>query len=227
MPTAPTFTSVTAQTGFIQISYANVGAGDHNQIWRYCADEYGGLFIKIADSLPWLVGALLFNDFAVASGKGYAYFLVAVDSGGITAASATKSMSLTLSSGWLHSVTKTDTTSGTASNAVSSMSLLDLIPHTRQYGLASASYLLANATTPTVAVGNIEEIGVGLTNRVPNTVDSNRQTLRDIYESRRYVCFRDTRGNKFFGQLVYNEQYQATYTDLSIGFLVRDFTEAL
>lgn len=227
MPTAPTFTSATAQTGFIQLTYADVSTGDHNQIWRSTVTEYSGAFIKIADNLPWVVGTLLFNDYNVSSGKTYTYYLVAVDSGGVTAASATKTATVTLSTGYIHSVTKTDTTSGTASNAVSSMSLLDLIPHSRNYVLAATSFPLANASIPTIGIGNIESIGIDLTNRVPNTVDANRATLKTIFESRRYVCLRDTRGNKSFGRLMYGEQYLPTYTDMAIGFLATDFTEAL
>jgi hypothetical protein len=223
MPTAPTFTSVVSQTGFIQLSYANVGAGDHNQIWRSTSTEFDGTFIKIADSLPYLVGALTFNDYSVASGKVYTYYIVAVDSGGGTATSVTKSATLTLASGFLHSVR----TSGfLTTNAIDAVALLDMIPHNRQYGLASTQYLLADTEVPTIGMGNIETVGVGLTNIIRKSQDANRQTIRDMFSRRGFVCLRDTRGNKFFGQLTYSEQYQFN-TLLPISFQVLSFDESV
>lgn len=239
MPTAPTFLSVTAFPGYIELHYYDVGVGDHNQIWRQTPSEYGGVFIKIADSLPWVTNQLdpadepHFRDYNTGSGKVYTYYLVAVDSGGVTSPTGTMSGSLTLSTGWLHAVNKIATGNILGANAAESganfmvVSMLDLIPHNRQYSLGSTTYLLGNADTPTIGAGNIEGIGVGLTNRIPNTIDTQRQSIRDIYDARRYCCLRDTRGNKFFGQLTYSEQYQSTFTDLSIAFQVTDFSEAI
>lgn len=235
MPTAPDIT-VTASPVFLPrfmgIAYINFGVGDHNELWRQTPSEYGGQFIKISDTLTWTTFGGTFTDYNVASGKVYTYYAVAVDASGVTAPSITQSGTVTLQNGGMHAVSKTDpTTNGPIVNLTGDIEapMLDMIPHNRQYGLGSTTYLLGNASTPTIGIGNIEDIGVGLTNRIPNTAaySATRQTIRDIYESRRYVCMRDTRGNKFFGQLVYSEQYQATFTDLSIGFLVRDFTEAL
>lgn len=223
MPTAPTFTSVTAQTSFIQLSYANVGTGDHNEVWRSTPTEFDGAFIKIADGLPWLVGALLFNDYSAASGKTYTYQIIAVDSGGATAASVTKSAMLTLSSGYLHSIRTTDFI---LANAIDAVALLDIIPHNRQYGLPATQFLLADAAIPTTGIGSIETVSIGLTNVVGHSEDTNRQTIRDIFNRRGYVCLRDTRGNKFFGQLVYSEQYRSIYTNMPITFQVMSFDES-
>lgn len=238
MPTAPTIVSVLAfAAGYIRVSWSNSGTGDYNQLYRSSPD---GLPIKLADNMMWSPIAGRFRDYSVAVGQSYVYSVVAVE-GTATAESVSASLILTRSQGIIHVVDKSgvisevggdggvytnamvDTTSATGV----SMSILDVIPHNRSYSLEIAQYPTAGANIPSLGVSAIEQVGVDFTIRIPIVNDTNRATIRDMITSRRYVCYRDTRGNKFFGRLFYDERYEVGFTDLAVRFQVLDFSEAV
>lgn len=107
------------------------------------------------------------------------------------------------------------------------VNVYDLRPHNLSYELDKASYATTGATVQTVGVSAIEKIGLDLIIRIPNTTDATRILIRNMVTSRRYVCYRDTRGNKFFGRLQYGERYEPSFSDLAFRFMTTDFTEAV
>jgi len=229
--------SLVAVNNYLLLTFTETGTGDHCEIWRSQAEENNGLPQVIANTVSFANGRQInFYDYAVASSRSYIYFIVATDLT-TTYTTPTISASVTLASGTIHVVNKNNSSSNTAySDAtigtnsaidVAAVTVLDLIPHSRSYGLATAQYMLAGGDVPAFNASAIEDIGINIIIRIPSS-DAQKQTqIRDMITARRYLCYRDMRGNKFFGRMAYDEQYSSTYTDLNLRFQVLDFNEAV
>lgn len=213
----------------IGIDITNVGAVgtvDHYNVWRSAAEENSGQPVMLTNI--WTQdGPETFRDYWIASGRTYTYFVQAILGSAVTT-SATASISLTLLSGGLVAVTKyRDGGNATAmTSGLGQLTLTDLIPHGRQYGLATAQYVIAGASTPSIQISNIEEVSINLTAMIASGDDADRTILREMYTIRDYVMFNDTRGNKVFGRLSFEESYVGLNTLVPLTFQVCDFNES-
>jgi len=191
-------------------------------VWRSNPNEEGGAAIRICNTLG-VDGT--FNDYNVASGELYTYFVDAVDGAGVTARSASASSSVQLASTRLHATTKQVSTSNLQS---SGLALRELIPWERAPEIASESFLMGGATTPEVHTGVIEQEIISFLNRIPVGQTAERALLKSLFELGAFMCLRDTFGNKFFGSLAgYTEAYSHTWLDVPIVFQVLDYKESV
>jgi hypothetical protein len=106
MPAVPviTVTTPTDEPKRLRVTVNNGGSTiAHNDLWRFTASEYGGAFILISNTIA---QDGHFDDYAVASGRTYGYYVIAVDGSGITAQSLTSLASVLLGRATLHAITK-------------------------------------------------------------------------------------------------------------------------
>lgn len=200
----------------------------------YKVEENGSLTILssgITMSLiePGVYGGQFIN-YTVPSGQITTYMARAVDGSGGTADSATIDHTLTLTSAALHAVSKTnpDTNADTGDiNQTAAVSLIEVAPRARRYGLESARHILAGASLPAIGVGSVERLGVSFSAIIPLANDSKREIVRNIFKSRRYVCLRDGFGEMWFGRLLPPSEAYDYHSHMSIEFQELDFTEAV
>jgi hypothetical protein len=223
--TAPTFTLTASNTGVIRLVVTNPStAPDLNQVWRSTASENSGQPIEISSSLK-VNGN--FTDYNIASGKSYVYFIRAI-SGSTSLDSVTAQGTITLSRGILHAASK----SYGSTNKLPSIPALpvwDIEPHNRPFNRALTEYLTTNQQNkPATGISVIEEAAAVFTARVRLQEQFDTRTLKSLYESGSYLCYRDPLGNKIFGTLAnYSGQYAGTYTDVSIVLNRSDYTESV
>src|SRR5262245_60305077 len=103
-PAAPIITPTPSNAGgYIDIIVANSDTPTRNEIWRQAAEEYAGAAVRLTRTLA-VDGT--YRDYNVASGRSYTYFARAVNASGETDSTSSAS-SVTLASGWVHAVDKT------------------------------------------------------------------------------------------------------------------------
>ena len=219
-PNVPTITLDTSSGTAITISINNQGSTVlHNNIWRSTLSEYDGQFVQITQLVA---QDSAFVDGLTAHGKSYTYYAEAVGSGGTTA-SATAQATLDLSETTVFLVNKYLA----SANIVAIYGLgqyFFLVPQDQQYALAANQYVLTGAT-PHIGIGSIEHTQISILVRY--TGPQSVHQFRGAVTNRSMCCFRDLRGNKWFGRLTMSESYQATYTDIPLTFQVCEFSESV
>lgn len=227
MATTPDLT-LQVESALIDCIVSTSSGTDRLEVWRIIA---GGVYTRIAYSVTMQSAhgqsEGTFADYNAPHGVPLTYYARAVDGSGGTANSPTQSATLTLASGSVHAITKTSGVSNAYSDALLSnqMTIYDQWPQQQAYDRAGAVYMLGNATVPTRKQSDIEHGMVTVVARVP---DSNTQALRAIVTSRRYVCYRDALGGRFFGKLKdYKETYQNTFIDAAIGLEILNYDESV
>lgn len=222
-PATPTFTLTPDATNRLMSLVVNNGGStvSYNKVFRATASENGGAAICITQLLA---QDSTFNDFNVASGLLYSYYIIAVDSGGATATSITKSDTLTLTNSVLHSVPAKNSAAANGSNDAYYLE----ISETRQYGRAEQLNQVGNSTLPVVSASDIQNNAIAFTIRLPAADDSKRTTIRVAYTSRLYVCLRNVLGSKWFGTLTnYSESYDHGFVDLNLTLGICDYSESV
>ncbi len=231
MPATPTITITqpTDEPARLRVTINNGGSAIiANSIWRTTSTENSGAAQLIANTVT-QNGA--FDDFNVASGLAYGYYVVA-DDGSATATSLTQTGSVTLATAVIHAVSKSSATA----NAIASTSgwqYLELesgenmeleaggfleidgsdggygLPgqnfydqtHSRQFRNESTLRFLGNRTGPLVGLSAIEEGSITIAAVIPKRNDAIRGILRTAYLSRAMLCLRTALGDKWFGRL--------------------------
>ena len=222
-PATPTFTLTPDATNRLMSIVVNNGGStvSYNRVWRATPTEYNGAFICITQLLA---QDGTFFDLNIASGLTYSYYVTAVDGSGATATSITKSDSLTLTDSVLHSVPPKNSATANGSNDAYYLE----IGETRQYGRASQLSQVINSIVPVTSSSDIQDDQIALTIRVPSAADSKRETLRNAYISRLYLCLRNVVGSKWFGVLLnYGESYDYGFVDLNLTFGISDYNESV
>ena len=227
-PSTPTLT-VTAfdASGYVELIIANPDSPLYNDIYRYLSTETTDDAIKIASRLP--INAL-FQDFSPISGQGYKYFAQAVNSaGGFTNSVVSSTTTLTLSTLWLHIVSRT---AAASSNAVSGQIVA-------VNNLAPGDYLQEHQSDRKKARGRrrpVTIIGQTTTRSIRYQVvltDADEligklDTLEAIFDANATACVRDQRGNRIFGRV--NRlplSHMHTFSAVNIEAVEEDYTEAL
>lgn len=257
MPVTPTIT-ITQPTDApprLRVTINNgASTGAINRIWRSTSTENLGTALKIAAGVAYNGR---FDDFNVASGLSYNYYVIADD--GTTATSSTQAGSITLGTAFIHPVTKSSPTA----NAVASTSGWQYVQleagdyvelegggylelegsdsgygpaglafydqsHARSYRTDSVLRLLNNSGGPHIGVSTIEEATIGVPAIIPKRNDDIRGVLRTAYMSRAMLCLRTALGNKWFGRLSsFREQPSGINWVFNLSFEVLDFTESV
>jgi hypothetical protein len=199
-----------------------------NYIWRATSTENDGVPQLIANTVA---DDGMFDDFNVASGLTYSYYVIA-DDGSSTAQSLTSASSITLHNAVLHAVTKNSSTA----NAIASTSgwqylqlesgeylelegggFLELDgsdggygmsglafydqSHSRQFRTDSTVRVLNNASGPRIGLSTIEQGSISVPSIIPNRNGEIRDVLRTAYLSRAMLCLRTALGDKWFGRI--------------------------
>lgn len=224
-----------------------------NSVWRATATENGGLAQLIANTVP---DDGMFDDFNIASGLTYSYYVVA-DDGSTTATSLTKTGSVTLHNAYIHAVTKSSSSSNALASGAGSDILqletgeflelesggfleldggggysFDLVlydqSHSRTYRNDSILHMLSNADGPRIGLSSIEEAVITIPAIIPKRSDQVRQILRTAYLSRAMLCLRTALGDKWFGRLSnFREQPSGINFLFNFTFEVLDFSESV
>ncbi len=227
-PSTPTLT-VTAfnDSGYVELIIANPDAPAYNDIYRYLSTQTTDDAIKIASRLP--VNAL-FQDYSPISGQGYIYFVQAVNSsGGFTNSVVSSVTTLTLSTLWIHVVSRT---AGSSSNAVAGqvVALTNLAPAEDANDLLSVSKRARGRTRPVTIVGQTvtRTLRYSVIATDADVALGKLDTLDLIFLANATVCVRDQRGARIFGRvtelpLVHTHHLAA----LALEATEEDYTEAL
>lgn len=225
-----------------------------NSVWRATPTENEGLPQLITNLVP---DDGMFDDFNIASGITYSYYVVA-DDGSTTATSLTHPGSVTLHNAVLHAVTKNSSTSNALASGAGSDFLqletgeflelesggesleldggggysLDLLiydqSHSRAYRNDSTLHLLSNASGPRIGLSAIEEGSITIPAIIPKRSDQVRQILRTAYLSRAMLCLRTALGDKWFGRLSsFREQPSGINFLFNFTFEILDFSESV
>src|SRR6185436_9307254 len=198
----PTFVLTTdASLGRIRIAVTNPGtAPDYNEVWRY---ESGQEAKRLTASLP---AGGTFDDYNVASGVTYFYYVRAVQSGGGTADSATDSTSVTLSSNLLHIVAKNASNNYDSTYGVLTLPLM--APVSRPSIRDDKILIEPGRTKPVIATSDIVDRsyqGILMFTGYPN---SDQVTLQNMYDQKAVYCVRDVKKHLLFGTIA---QLRFTY----------------
>ena len=214
-----------ASTDHIHITISNSGVPTRNEVWRRTTNEYGGAYIRICSTV---IEDGTFDDYNVASGITYDYFIREV-TGGATVDSAAASATLTLSRVAVHVVTKRSA----STNKDASYGLLSLhSPDTHEFDFAF------ELTTEALG-GNITQnqlLGAGETNvrQVPiivplaSTAQATRESLETMLRSNKLLCLRTPNQVKAFG--VFLNGLRQTYdlsTTIPLLLTETDYSEAI
>lgn len=221
VPSVPTFTlTANATDSRIEVAVTNPGTNpDYNEVWRFTS---GTAAIKITDSLA---ADDQFDDYAVASGVTYFYFVRAVNTDGFTD-SVTASTSVTLSGTRIHVAAKNDDSNFNATYGVISLNLM--APVSRPSSREVRELIEPARSKPIIATGEIVDrsySGTLIFAGFPNTDFTNFQTM---YEARKVLCVRDVKRNILFGTMSrFITTYRHTFMQVELIVEESDFVEDL
>lgn len=201
VPATPTI-SVTAVSagGYNLIQVTNSDTPSYNEIWAYREDRDSSTAICIGASLPKNVA---FQDFNRASGERWRYFARAYNSNGYAQSATASAVALSLTSLFVHAVSRT----GTASNANGNVAILTNPPtNTYEQARRQSGMKLLGRTAPSVARSQFrqQKLTEGpIVARAGKAQLDNLTTIKDLAASSRstIVCVRDQAGNRLFGKL--------------------------
>ncbi|MBB6451979.1 hypothetical protein HNQ94_000400 [Salirhabdus euzebyi] len=150
--------------------------------------EENGSFIRIANDLP---PNVVFEDYAVASGKVYEYRVRSWGDNGTYSESNVGSNSVTFKGVWLHDVTDTDTLHHF---------MADGSGRDTQWAAQSANIYFAGRKSPVTYFGDQEEDVLTVTLEMLRDWED-YERLNQIIKAKNIVCYRDGRGRKIFGTI--------------------------
>lgn len=191
-PDAPTLT-VTAlpDEGCIQVTVANTGSLDYNQLRRWVTSEGQGSAKLI--SVQMAVNGT-FRDFNVRSGVEYSYEATAVSSTGETPSSE-ETATLNLTSAWIHLLTRDSTTS----NSLSAVSLRNEAPDRFDPAISLALQQARGRSRSLALVG--PHRAQSLSVRVFVNTTAERQALEALQSKVTDVCLRTHNGFIVMGKM--------------------------
>lgn len=191
MPATPTF--VLAEiAGAVRVTITNSDTVDSNEVYRQTGNENGGAAVRVAIGLG---NDAVWDDYGVASGVNYSYFVRAITSG-VAAASTSSTISITLSYLYLHAVDKR----GVADNLYGTpLALINQPTESRDMSRVSDIFNLSGRDKSVVHISSITQQSFSCQIVIVNLAD--RDTLLDILYAGRYVCLRNQDGTKIYGAL--------------------------
>jgi hypothetical protein len=216
----PTFVfSTSASVGRITLAVTNSGtAPDYNEVWRY---ESGQDAKRLTASLP---ANGTFDDYNVASGVTYFYYVRAVQSGGGTADSPTDNTSVTLSVNLLHIVAKNASNNYDSTYGVLTLPLM--APISRPSVRDDRILIEPGRTKPVIATSDTVDRsyqGILMFTGYPN---SDQTTLQNMYDQKAVYCVRDVEKHLLFGTMAQLRfAYQHTYSQAELSVLETDYEE--
>lgn len=199
-PSTPTLTVTPFDdSGYNEILISNPDVPAYNDLYRYLATETTDDAIKIASRLP-VDGT--FQDYSVISGVGYKYFVQAVNSaGGFTNSVVSSTITLTLTSLWLHVVQ--EAVSVTANAVAGQIVSLNNLNAEYEREILSARKRARGRTRLVTIIGQTEvkklRYQVILTDA--DVTVGKLLSLEAIFGANALVCCRDQRANRLFGKL--------------------------